>query len=178
MLHHIETQWQTMDSPELRLRNALNKIIHAYDYIIIDCPPESDCLLKNAFNVTDYYVLPVLPDANSFQELAPTISQIKDLTTVEKQGNILGCVINESRKQKITIDNQKLDMKELYNEIINVFNVVVPMSIHIDNSFANNMPIPFYHRNVKNCDKVFSAFRNLTKEILEKINAKENSVYA
>ena len=178
ILHHFETQWNEFDAPELRLREALSEVKDDYDYIIIDCPPESDSLLTNAFNCTDYYILPVLPDANSFQELAPTISQIRNLPTVNHHGTILGCVINESSKRPIRVNNEFIDIKALYSDILTVFDTAIPSSSFIDNSFAECIPIPFYHYSIHKCARIFGAFRLLTKELVSKIDEKERAINA
>ena len=178
ILHHFETQWNDIEAPETRLREALDEVSRDYDYIIIDCPPESDSLLINAFNCSDYYILPVLPDANSFQELAPTISQIRNLPTVNHHGTILGCVINEASKKPIKVNNEEIDIKALYSDILTVFDTVIPTSSYVDNSFAECTPIPFYHYSIHNCSRIFGAFRLLTKELVSKINEKERAINA
>ena len=52
ILHHFEKEWNELESPDIRLKEALSEIIGDYEYIIIDCPPESDSLLTNALNVS------------------------------------------------------------------------------------------------------------------------------
>lgn len=175
ILHHFEKEWNELESPDIRLKEALSEIIGDYEYIIIDCPPESDSLLTNAFNCTDYYILPVLLDANSFQELAPTISQIRNLPTANEHGTILGCVINESSKKPLEINYEKIDMIGLYSNILTVFDTAIPTSSFVDNSFAECIPIPFYHYNIRKCQSAFSAFRTLSKEVIRKIKEKEGA---
>lgn len=178
ILHHFEKQWSELSNPELRLKEALDKVAGDYEYIIIDCPPESDSLLTNAFNCTDYYILPVLPDANSFQELAPTISQIRNLPTSSNHGTILGCVINESSKRPIKVNDEVIDIKSLYSDILTVFDTSIPTSSFIDNSFAECIPIPFYHYSIHKCPRIFGAMRTLSKEVVARIDEKERVKYA
>lgn len=176
ILHHLESQWQHMETPEFRLVNSINEVIFDYDYIIIDCSPGTDPLLRNAFNATDYYIIPVLPDANSFQELAPTVSQIKTLTTISNPGKILGCVLNRYwETDRITVDDTSYDMKELYGQVLDVFNTSIHNSESIDYSFFINLPTPFVYLTSKKCSSIYFAFKRLTLEILNKIEKEELS---
>ena len=170
-LKDVESYVNIDNELEYKLLSAIDSVMYDYDFIIIDCPPETNILLKNAFNCTDYYILPVIPDANCYQTLAPSVAQIKDLSTY-KQGHILGCVLNHIKNNENTImlNDENIDMKEMYANTIDMFNTVIPASKAVDNSFVQNLPIPFYHRGYRPYYyRIFNAFYNLVNEILEKI---------
>jgi chromosome partitioning protein len=44
------------------LQNALAPILTEYDYVIIDCPPNLGAITLNGINISDYYVVPTVPD--------------------------------------------------------------------------------------------------------------------
>lgn len=42
--------------------NEIESIKHNYDYIIIDCPPNLGVITLNGINISQYYVVPTVPD--------------------------------------------------------------------------------------------------------------------
>lgn len=47
---------------ENRLRNYINTLDNAYDYVIIDSPPTPSVWMMSALIASDYYLIPVKPD--------------------------------------------------------------------------------------------------------------------
>lgn len=100
----------TSTGREYLLKEALNKILDNYDYIIIDCPPSLSILTINAFVASNYIIIPALADVFSLQgmsQLNDTINSVKKycnpnlkiagilLTRFNKRTN-LGIQIRES----------------------------------------------------------------------------------
>lgn len=44
------------------LGNAISNVKDEYDYIIIDCPPNLGAITLNGINISDYYIVPTIPD--------------------------------------------------------------------------------------------------------------------
>lgn len=42
--------------------NEIQTIKHNYDYIIIDCPPNLGAITLNGINISQYYIVPTVPD--------------------------------------------------------------------------------------------------------------------
>lgn len=61
------------------LEKALKPILHYYDYIVIDCPPNLYTVTQNALLSSDYYIIPVVPDFLSHMGLSILTGKIKDL---------------------------------------------------------------------------------------------------
>ena len=49
-----------------------------YDYIIIDCPPEDDRIMRTALAISDYAIIPVTPSPFDIRSAGKTIQTIKD----------------------------------------------------------------------------------------------------
>ena len=66
--------------PEFTLRRALSPLLAAgeYDYVVLDCPPATDMVVRNALLAADEVVAPVLVDGFSMDgvaSLARTVSE-------------------------------------------------------------------------------------------------------
>ena len=141
--------------------------IYYYDYIIIDCPPESDCLLANVYNVCNYYILPVFADSQSYINLGITYEQISTLSSKEIPRHILGCVINNyvstASAQAYADTIQEADYIECFNTIIPHYN-------SYDETLIYKTPIPFFYRNTNKAKKIFKSFNNFTDEVMQKLH--------
>lgn len=66
---------------ELILKKALKSIQPAYDYILIDCPPQLSILTINALSAADYVIIPSKTDYLSYrgiEQLLDTISVTRE----------------------------------------------------------------------------------------------------
>lgn len=177
MMHNVEDQYYSLEYPDARLSLALEPIIFNYDYIFIDSPPEKDCLYKNAFNVTDYFVLATEIMPITKERIIQTVSMIDELTTMNEPGIILGFCINKySPNLSVDLLNKKKqkDYISEYEKYFPVFENKIPNSSAISTAFVHHIPIPFLHRKKHKCKEVCSLYMKLTDEILDKIAEEES----
>ena len=147
------------------LSKALNnsKRIMEYDYIFIDCPPESNIMLKNAYMVCDYFIFPTLARKSSYKNIGRTYDELARLYERLSANNIVGTIINNYETS-----NSEQYFKEMIvsNEKLKCFNTIIPHSKIFDESEIFNMPVIFLHRNKHEIQPVFNAFVSLAKEFL------------
>lgn len=72
----VRTAW-TMAPMEV-VKLELGSLFNAYDYVLIDCPPNLGFITQNGLEVSDYYVTPVVPDILSTYGLPQIIRRIHD----------------------------------------------------------------------------------------------------
>lgn len=177
-MHNFEDQYYSLEYSDARLSIALEPIIYDYDYIFIDTPPEKDCLYKNAFNVTDYFIFATEAIPITKERIFQTVSMIDELTTMNEPGTILGFLINKYSPNKYTNLKTKKKQKDIigdYEAFYPVFKNKIIDSSAISTAFEEHIPIPFLHKNVHRCKKVYSLYMKTTDEILSKIDSIENS---
>ncbi|HLO86150.1 MAG TPA: ParA family protein [Nostocaceae cyanobacterium] len=65
----FEVQESLSDSKVYTLRKLLNPLLKIYDYILIDCPPSVNNVIKSAFYASDFCVIPCVPSRMSIHGL-------------------------------------------------------------------------------------------------------------
>lgn len=59
------------------LKNFVDTIKDAYDYIIIDCPPTNNLITRSAFLMSDYYIIPTVLDGLSTNGVIHYINEVE-----------------------------------------------------------------------------------------------------
>lgn len=81
--------------PEDVLKNIKDKIQEQYDYILIDCPPNIGVLTLTGIRISDYYVIPTIPDYLSSFGIQQIINRVN---TFSKETKCLGIVANKVKE--------------------------------------------------------------------------------
>ncbi len=61
------------------LKSAIQPHLHEYDYVLIDCPPNLGFITQNGIEISDYYLIPTVPDKLSTYGIPQIIKKISDL---------------------------------------------------------------------------------------------------
>jgi chromosome partitioning protein len=67
---------RTLPAPDLRLVNALEPLLPAYEYVVIDTPPHAGSMLGNAIMAADYILIPIEMSYQGATGLGPLHSTI------------------------------------------------------------------------------------------------------
>jgi chromosome partitioning protein len=79
------------------LKGAVKDVLPQYDYVLIDCPPNLGFITRNGIEISDYYLIPTIPDALSTYGIPQIIDNIHQFTQDRPQLKIkcLGLVITK-----------------------------------------------------------------------------------
>jgi chromosome partitioning protein len=66
------------------LGNAIADIKSGYDYIIIDCPPNLGAITLNGISISDYYVVPTVPDILSKIGISLILNRIENFKSLKR----------------------------------------------------------------------------------------------
>jgi len=58
--------------------NAISEVSGGYDYVIVDCPPNLGAITLNGINISDYYVVPTVPDILSKIGISLIVNRINN----------------------------------------------------------------------------------------------------
>lgn len=154
-----------MERREYQLADLLAEVEHAYDYIIIDCPPSLGLLTVNSLVAANEILIPVQAEYYALEglgQLLNTIDLIKE--HLKSELNILGAVITMFDKRTRLSEDI---MNELYQYFPNtIFRTVIPRTVRLAEAPSFGKSIFHYEPSGKGAN----AYERLVREILEKHN--------
>ncbi|PIR74032.1 MAG: chromosome partitioning protein ParA [Candidatus Magasanikbacteria bacterium CG10_big_fil_rev_8_21_14_0_10_47_10] len=147
---------------EFQLADLLAEAGHAYDYIIIDCPPSLGLLTVNSLTASDHILIPVQAEYYALEglgQLLETINLIRE--HIKPEINVLGAVITMfDKRTRLSSDV----MEELYKYFPNnIFRSVIPRTVRLAEAPSFGKSIFHYEPRGKGA----RAYERLAQEILE-----------
>lgn len=153
---------------EYILKNELSAVEDQYDFIIIDTPPALNILTVNAYVVSDYLIIPMVPEILSLLG----VSQLKEtIDTVKKFYNsklkVLGILLTKFNKRTLLARevNEMAEAIAIQLETI-VFNTKIRASVTVAEAPAHGESI-FEHSPRSNPSLDYKA---LVEEVMTRIN--------
>ncbi len=152
-----------MERREHQLGDLLGELKHAYDYIIIDCPPSLGLLTLNSLVAADDLLIPVQAEYYALEGLGQLLETVELIRThVKPEIRILGAVITMFDKRTRLSEDI---MNELYKYFPDtIFRTVIPRTIRLAEAPSFGQSILHYEPHGKGA----KAYERLAREILEK----------
>ena len=152
-----------MERREFQLHDLLEEVKHAYDYIIIDCPPSLGLLTINSLVAADELLIPVQSEYYALEglgQLLQTIGLIQE--HIKPELSVLGAVITMFDK-RTRLSGDVMD--ELYKYFPDtIFRTVIPRTVRLAEAPSFGKSILHYDPKGKGA----RAYERLAREILEK----------
>lgn len=151
------------------LGEALCEEMNNYDIVLIDCPPNLGLITQNGLILSQYYLIPVIPDVLSTYGIPQIISRIKRLeieTGVRLQP--LGVAVNRFRQQNRLHSNQVhlLQVNAKKMGFRRVFSAIVPEASRAASAMDYSLPVNSLHDKY-GYDAPFKPYQQLTREVLD-----------
>jgi chromosome partitioning protein len=146
---------------EFRLRDALEPLQTAYDYILIDCPPALDLLTLNALVAADSVLIPIQCEffaLEGISQLLDTIDRVRD--SFEHGLKIEGVLLTMYDDRTNLTRQVAADLREFFKE--EVFQTVIPRSIRLAEAPSYGKPILLYDVRSRGAE----CYIKLAKEIM------------
>lgn len=152
-----------MERREWIMHDLIEQLRHAYDYIIIDCPPSLGLLTVNGLVGADEILIPVQAEYYALEglgQLMETIDLIK--AHIKPQLEISGAVITMfDKRTRLSSDV----MQELYKYFPNnIFRSVIPRTVRLAEAPSFGKSILHYEPKGKGA----KAYRKLAEELVAK----------
>jgi len=119
------------------IKTAIHPILSNYDYVLIDCPPNLGFITRNGIEISDYYLIPTIPDTLSTYGI-PQIVRTIDQFTKERQLSIrcVGLVITKFDSRSTSHERGKRNLPVRFRKIFNdlklpeapIFDTVMPQA--------------------------------------------------
>lgn len=170
---HLELTFLDLDlgsapAREYILQSQLKNAKKQYDFILIDCPPNLTLAPQNALIVSDYIMVPVVPEVFAAIGLPLLINRVNSLKKRLPNCDVefLGVFFTKV-KRGTNLHTQQMDAVRKLNtkEKLHTFNTVIPETVRISEAVARNTPAVILNKHHAGPE----AYRNLVKEILSRV---------
>lgn len=155
---------------EYRLAELLCEVHHAYDYIIIDCPPSLGLLTINGLVAAGEILIPVQAEYYALEGLGQLLSTIELIKThLKPELLICGAVLTMfDKRTKLSSEI----LQELYKHFPNnIFRSVIPRTVRLAEAPSFGKSIVHYDARSTGA----RAYERLARELLDKHAAEQES---
>ncbi len=141
----------------------MSEVKHAYDYIIIDCPPSLGILTLNGLVAADQILIPVQAEYYALEglgQLLKTIDLVRD--NIKPNLKVLGAVLT-------MFDSRNRLSEEVLHELYkyfpnNIFRSVIPRTVRLAEAPSFGKSIFHYEPH----GKAARSYERLTREFLDR----------
>ena len=125
-----------------RLAEALNSL-DEYDYVIVDCPPRMDELVRNAFVAATDIIIPMSTSAYSMDGLMQVYSTIRMVQKYENPGLRINGLLCEMFDERTILAGEVKEILDDIAEKLNtqVYGTVIHRIIRVDVATHRHMPV-------------------------------------
>jgi chromosome partitioning protein len=130
---------------EFRLRNALQPVLDAYDYVLIDCPPALNMLTVNALAAADHVLIPMQCEYFALEGLSALMSTVEKIrASANPKLEILGIL-------RTMFDPRNNLANEVSSQLINhfgdrVYRTVIPRNVRLAEAPSFGRPVLFHDK--------------------------------
>lgn len=151
-----------MEGREIKLSDLLSEVRHAYDYILIDCPPSLGLLTLNGLVAADNVLIPVQAEYYALEglgQLLKTVELVKE--NIKPELKVMGAVLTMfDSRNRLSAEV----MQELYKYFPNnIFRSVIPRTVRLAEAPSYGQSIFHYEPKGKGA----KAYERLAKELLD-----------
>ena len=153
----------SMESPNYRLRDALQPLAENYDYVFIDCPPSLEMLTINALAAADGILVPVQCEYYALEGLSDLMATMRLMKKrINPELEIFGVALT-------MFDGRTNFSTQVAQEVRRhfpgkVYATVIPRNIRLAEAPSHGLPVIAYDRSSKGA----VAYRAMAQEIIEK----------
>jgi chromosome partitioning protein len=154
-----------LDRREFQLADLLEEVRHAYDYIVIDCPPALGLLTVNGLVAANEVLIPVQAEYYALEGLGQLLSSINLVREhIKPNLDILGAVLTMLDKRTNLSEEVREELYEHFPD--SVFETEIPRSIRLAEAPSYGQSILEYEPSSTGA----KAYQKLAEEILSEHN--------
>ena len=121
--------------------NAISDVSENYHYVIVDCPPNLGAITLNGINISDYYVVPTVPDILSKIGISLIVNRINNFKKKKKTCNIeLAGIIFTKIDYRTNLHKSTMDELRSGDLADYVFDAEFPQRISVAEAPIDSMP--------------------------------------
>jgi chromosome partitioning protein len=158
---------------EFRLRKALEGVLGAYDYVLIDCPPSLGLLTLNALVAAHAVLVPLQCEFYALEGLSHLVRTVERIKRSLNPGlEIQGVVLTMFDKRNNLSDLVAADVRGHFGD--KVYDTVIPRNVRISEAPSHGKPVLIYDFRSAGAQ----AYIHLASEVLRREQAHRDQVRA
>jgi chromosome partitioning protein len=157
-----------VSSPVTILKEAIASVLDDYDFVLIDCPPNLGIITLNGIYISDYYLIPSIPDILSTYGIPQILGRIGNFKKETGVGiEPIGIVISMYRAQSRLHDTVIPDLRgrAARKEYPRIFDTIVPLTVRTAEA-ADYYASVNTLRQKYGSGRVYENYNELTRELL------------
>ena len=154
----------SMDTPNYRLRNALETVKDQYDLIFIDCPPSLELLTLNSLCAADGIMVPVQCEYYALEGLTDLMTTLRMVKRkLNPKLEIFGVALT-------MFDGRTNFSTQVAQEVRRhfpgkVYATVIPRNVRLAEAPSHGLPVTMYDKHSRGS----VAYKAMAQEIIEKL---------
>jgi chromosome partitioning protein len=172
-LSGAEIELVEVSGREFRLRKALEGVLGAYDYVLIDCPPSLGLLTLNALVAAHAVLVPLQCEFYALEGLSHLVRTVERVRRSLNPGlEIQGVVLTMFDKRNNLSDLVAADVRGHFGD--KVYDTVIPRNVRISEAPSHGKPVLIYDFRSAGAQ----AYIHLASEVLRREQAHRDQVRA
>ncbi|AJC15420.1 ParA family protein [Pandoraea sputorum] len=129
----------SLENRDTRLKQALEKVDDAYDFVLIDCPPTLSLLTLNGLCAAHGVIIPMQCEYFALEGLSDLVNTIKQVhANLNRDLKVIG-LLRVMFDPRITLQQQVSEqLKEHFGD--KVFNAIIPRNVRLAEAPSYGMP--------------------------------------
>ena len=166
----VELAIAEQEGREFILRDALQEIEQAYDYIIVDCAPSLSLITVNALAAVDGVMIPMQCEYYALEGLADltqTIDRIQQALNPELK--IIGVLRTMYDARNALTRDVSEELEQYFGK--KLYDTVIPRNVRLAEAPAHGLPVIYFEKSSKGA----VAYLHLAAEMIKKSKVKKGS---
>lgn len=162
-----EVELATFPRRETRLKEGLVSLVHAFDWILIDCPPSLGLLTLNALTAAELLLIPIQCEYYALEglgQLLATITMVR--SALNPRLELLGVLLTMFDPRTNLSQQVVEEVRKVFGD--KVFRSIIPRSVRLSEAPSYGKPITLYEGHSRGAQ----AYRELAEEVLERTHDK------
>lgn len=162
----VTTSFIDADIEVSDMKRAIDEVKDRYDYIFIDVSPSPNWSQFLALSISDYCIIPMLPDVTSLEADEGMIETIEEVHKKNKDLKVLGLLFNRNENRS-NLSRQVKETAQVIAKRLNtkIFETKIRNAVAISEAVYNHIGITDYAKK----SAVAEDYRQLAKEIERRI---------
>lgn len=143
----VAAEVELMGKPgcEMRLRNALARILDDFDMVLIDCPPALNMLTVNALVAADGVIIPMQCEYYALEGLTALVSTIEQIKAGPNPSLEIGGILRTMFDPRNNLANEvSAQLIEHFQD--RVFRTIIPRNVRLAEAPSHGKPALHYDR--------------------------------